>query len=221
MARHPAPPDERLEELLDQAEDALGEDEPERALAAAEQALARAPRSIDALHYRAAALVALGRTDEAHEAYRAALKAAPDDLEVLRGAVDLLVVDLGEEHDALEDALDLCERALKLARRKGESGLVADFLFYSGVALGKLGQSRQARRRWRRPRACAPATPRSSWRRESPSSRCCAWKRPEGCSRPCSRRSPATPGPTTTWGSSPSAAARPRRPGSASARRAA
>ncbi|HEY3447570.1 MAG TPA: metallopeptidase family protein [Myxococcales bacterium] len=144
MARPPQPPDERLEQLLDQAEVALGDGEPERALAAAEAALALGPKSADALHCRAAALTALSRTDEAHDAYRAALKAAPDNLEVLRGAIDLLVVDLGEEHDALEDALDLCERALKLARRRGEQELLADFLLLCGMALGKLGQTRQA-----------------------------------------------------------------------------
>lgn len=144
MARHAKPPDERLEQLLDEAEDALSDGESEGALDAAEAALELSPRCVDALHYRAAALAALARTDEAHEAYRAALKAAPDDLEVLRSAVDLLVVDLGEEHDALEDALDLCERALRLARKTGEPALLADFLLLSGMALGKLGESRRA-----------------------------------------------------------------------------
>ena len=159
MARRPPASDERLEALLDRIDDALQEDQPEQALALAEEALARAPRSVDALHYRAAALTCLGRPDDAYEAYRAALKAAPDDLEVLRGAIDLLVVELGQEKEDLEDALELAQRALKLARRQGEEALLGELLLLSGMALGKLGHARRALELLDEAAALAPGDP--------------------------------------------------------------
>jgi predicted Zn-dependent protease with MMP-like domain/Flp pilus assembly protein TadD len=145
MARRtPEIRDEKLDALLDQADDAFESDEPERALAIADEGLLLAPRSVDVLHYRAAALAALGRIDEAHEAFCAVLKIAPDDLEVLRGAVDLLVVDLGDEKESLEDALDLAKRAIKLARKAHDKQMLAELLLLAGMALDKLGDAKRA-----------------------------------------------------------------------------
>jgi predicted Zn-dependent protease with MMP-like domain/Flp pilus assembly protein TadD len=144
MSRREEHHDVKLETLLDQADLAFELEQPDRALALADEALLLSPGSIDALHYRAAAMVALERTEDAHEAYRMALKAAPDDLEILRGAIDLLVVDLGDDHEALEDALKLSQHGAKLARKAQDDDLLADLLLLSGMALDKLGESRRA-----------------------------------------------------------------------------
>jgi Flp pilus assembly protein TadD len=74
--------------LVEAAADAFEEGRLDDALARADAALALAPRSIAALHHRAAALAELGRTDEARAAYERALAEGKDDVEVLLGAAD-------------------------------------------------------------------------------------------------------------------------------------
>lgn len=144
MARPPAPDDEKLESLLAEVEDAFDADRPERALALADEALLLAPRSVDALLFRAAALTYLERVEDAHQAYARALKVAPDDLDVLRGAAELLTEDLGDDREALEDAVGLCQRGLKLARKQKDDELEVEFLLLSARALGRLGEDRPA-----------------------------------------------------------------------------
>jgi predicted Zn-dependent protease with MMP-like domain/Flp pilus assembly protein TadD len=147
------------EHLLDQADDAFERGQPERALALAEQALALDPRSTEGLHFRATALASLGRVDDAHEAFRLALRSAPEDLEILRGAIDLLVHDLGEEREALEDALDLAERGIAAARRLGDAEHELELLLLGGTALNKLGDARRALEALDRAAALAPGDP--------------------------------------------------------------
>jgi predicted Zn-dependent protease with MMP-like domain/Flp pilus assembly protein TadD len=162
MARPRAPKsrgENQLEALLDETELAFERAQPERALCLAEQALLLARRSPDALRYKATALAALGRVDDAHEAYRQALRVAPDDLEILHGAVDLLVHDLGEERESLEDALDLLERALAIARRLGDAEHELELLILGGTALNKLGDARRALLALDRAAALAPEDP--------------------------------------------------------------
>lgn len=139
-----APENPRLDSLLDQIDEAFADAAVDRALALCEEALLLAPRSIDALHYRAAALRELGRAEDAHEAYLKALKSAPDDLDVLRGAIELLAVDFADDHDALDDALDLSERALKLARKTSDPEVLTEFLLLAGLALDARGEFKPA-----------------------------------------------------------------------------
>lgn len=151
MARRrddPAPPaPEALERLLEAAAGALEDGAPEAALAKAGEALAAAPRSVPALHYRAAALEALGRTAEAREAYRRALSAGKEDPELLLGAAAFLVDGLPEEEQDrpdLEEGLSLARRGGKLADRAGDAPLAAELALVEARALSQLGLPEEA-----------------------------------------------------------------------------
>ncbi len=150
MARGPAgPPDERdpVAALLDRAGDAFEDGDPEAALALADEALAAAPRSVPALHFRAAALAELGRTDDALDAYERALAIGKDDPEVLLGAAEFLVnvaQDGEPDRELVERGLELARRGGKLARRSGDGALAADLAWVQAVALNQLGRSDEA-----------------------------------------------------------------------------
>ncbi|HEX9052497.1 MAG TPA: metallopeptidase family protein [Anaeromyxobacter sp.] len=150
MARRPAgPPDEGdpVAALLDRAGDAFDDGAPGTALALAEEALAARPRSVPALHFRAAALAELGRTDDALEAYERALAIGKDDPELLLGAAEFLVnaaQDREPDRELVERGLELARRGGKLARKAGDAGLGADLAWIEAVALNQLGRSEEA-----------------------------------------------------------------------------
>ncbi|MFL5273776.1 MAG: tetratricopeptide repeat protein, partial [Anaeromyxobacteraceae bacterium] len=102
----------------------------EDALARAEEAMALAPRAVAAQHWRAAALAGLGRADEAREAYDAALRVGPDDLDLLAGAADFFVraQEPGDDadRDAIERGLELARRGGRIARREDEPEVLAE-----------------------------------------------------------------------------------------------
>jgi predicted Zn-dependent protease with MMP-like domain/Flp pilus assembly protein TadD len=135
--------------LVDAAADAFEEGRPEEALERADEAVALAPRSIPALHHRAAALAELGRLADARAAYDRAL-ALPDgkdDPELLAGAADLYVNRLPEddaERIDVERGLDLARRARKLARRARDRELEGEAAWLEGVALDQLGRAAEA-----------------------------------------------------------------------------
>ncbi len=138
---------EEAERLVEEAARAFDAGDPERALESAEAACAAAPRSVAALHYRAAALAELDRADEARQAYERALEAGPDDLDLLLGAADFLVNrQPGGEPDRewLERGLDLARRGARRARRASEVELAAELSLVEGMALGQLGDARAA-----------------------------------------------------------------------------
>ena len=116
----------------------------EGALAAAEEAVRSAPKSAPAHVRRAAALVALGREEEALQAYERALSLDRKDPDALLGAADLLVGPLGGEPEAMERALALCERGANLARKAGDEALAGEFLLLEAVAFNELGNPREA-----------------------------------------------------------------------------
>ncbi len=141
------PPPGQLDALLDAAASALEEDRPAEALERAEEALARDPRSVPALHFRAAALEDLGRTEDARAAYGRALSAGKDDPELLLGAARFLVEGLtGEEqeHVDLEEGLALARKGIRLAARAGEDALATDLLLVEARALSQLGRAGEA-----------------------------------------------------------------------------
>jgi len=145
MAR--AETSEEAERLVEEAARAFDRGDPERALASAEAACAAAPTSVAALHYRAAALAELDRTDEAREAYERALEVGPDDLDLVLGAADFHVNRQpgGEpEREWLERGLDLARRGGRRARRAREVELAAELALVEGMALGQLGDARAA-----------------------------------------------------------------------------
>jgi predicted Zn-dependent protease with MMP-like domain/Flp pilus assembly protein TadD len=119
----------------------------EEALARAEEAAAAAPRSVPALHYRAAALAELGKLEEAREAYERALSIGKDDLDLVAGAADFhlnVLPDGDADREIVERGLDLARRGQKLARKGREPGIVADLVFLEGAALNQLGCSEEA-----------------------------------------------------------------------------
>lgn len=133
-----------VEARLDAVAEAFEAREFDTALARADGLLAEAPDVPEALHYRAAALVELGALEDAARAYGRALKAAPEDLEILLGAVDCLVSRAGEDREAIEEGLSLCARGRKLAQRADDVELLFEFLLLEGVGLNQLGECERA-----------------------------------------------------------------------------
>jgi predicted Zn-dependent protease with MMP-like domain/Flp pilus assembly protein TadD len=140
-------PEEEGATLLDAAAEAFEDGRFEDALASADAALAGDPRSVPALHYRAAALAELGRTDDALEAYDRALERGKDDPELLLGAAELLVsAGSGDDgdRDLVERGIDLARRGEKLARKAGERELAGELAYVDATGLNQLGRSREA-----------------------------------------------------------------------------
>jgi predicted Zn-dependent protease with MMP-like domain/Flp pilus assembly protein TadD len=164
MARRPGGPDDAdpVAAIVDRAGDALEDGRPEDGLALADEAIAAAPRSVPALHLRAAALAELGRTDEAIAAYERAVALGKDDPE-LHFAAAQLFVDLGSEADGdrelVERGLGLARRGTKLARRAGDTALAADLAWLEGVALNQLGRCEEALARLAEAERAAPDSP--------------------------------------------------------------
>jgi len=134
----------KIDHLLERSDERLDADDPAGALAAAEEAIRLAPRRAAGWVRRAAALVALGREEEALEAYERALSLDRKDLDALLGAADLLTGPFGDEPAELERALELCARGTKLARKAGDERLAGEFLLLEAVAFNELGHPREA-----------------------------------------------------------------------------
>ncbi len=141
-----APPD-AVAPLLDAAGEAFEDGRFEEALASAEEALRAAPRSVPALHYRAAALAELGRLEEAREAYERALAEGKDDLDLLAGAADFHV-NFAEEGEPdrvdVERGIELARRGARLARKAGDGELAGELAWLEGAGLNQLGLAREA-----------------------------------------------------------------------------
>jgi predicted Zn-dependent protease with MMP-like domain/Flp pilus assembly protein TadD len=136
-----------VERLVAAAADALEEGDAETALARADEALARAPRSAIALQCRAEALLGLDRIDDALETYERAVAVGKDDPEVLLGAADLLVNRLGEDErdrEDLERGRELARSAARLARKAGDGALEGEAAWLEGAALTDLGRPDEA-----------------------------------------------------------------------------
>ncbi len=123
--------DPALDALLEEAATCFERGDVPGALRAADAAIARAPRSAPALHYRAAALVELEALDEAAEVYERALGLDPDDLDLLFGAAELYV-DRAQAADRdiewLGRGLDLSLRGQRLARKQDDLELCGRLL---------------------------------------------------------------------------------------------
>jgi tetratricopeptide (TPR) repeat protein len=115
-------------------------------LECSEEALDLEPRLVAALHYRAAALAALGRMDEARIAYSRALAVDPDDPETLWSAADLYVEKLGGEREALELGREYALRGIRFALRPPhrDRDLAARLALLAAMAENDLGRSRDA-----------------------------------------------------------------------------
>jgi predicted Zn-dependent protease with MMP-like domain/Flp pilus assembly protein TadD len=148
MTRTPKPrADPELEALLEAAGAAYERGDLTATLERADAAIARDPRSVEALHYRAAALVECGLLNEGAEAYERALGLDPEDVDLLLGATELYV-DRAQAEDRdvewLGRGLDLATRGQRLARRADDVELTGDFALLAGIALGQLGRADEA-----------------------------------------------------------------------------
>jgi predicted Zn-dependent protease with MMP-like domain len=137
-----------VQALVDQAGEAYDAGDASRALACAEEALQSAPRLVPALHYRAAALAALGHLEDAQVAYARALAVNPDDPDTLHGAADLYVERLGGDRSRLELGLEYALRGARVAQRPPHRDvrLAAQLLVVAAMAENDLGQNTAALR---------------------------------------------------------------------------
>src|SRR4051794_25928569 len=95
----PAWVDAPVADLLDKAALLFDKGDYTGTLACAEEAARAAPRSVEAHHNRAIALMRLERLDEARDALELALALAPDEPETLEAAADLQVNQLPPSGD--------------------------------------------------------------------------------------------------------------------------
>ncbi|MCG5055748.1 MAG: metallopeptidase family protein [Myxococcales bacterium] len=131
-------------DLLDRAAAYFEADDAAGALACAEEAARQAPRSIEAHHDRAAALMRLGRLDDAREAVTLVLAMAPQDTQALELAADLYVNHLAPSSERAAIGLAYARRASRGAG--GMRARVARVSLLEGQALIDLGQAHQALR---------------------------------------------------------------------------
>ena len=139
--------------LLDRAAEMFDGADYEGALACAEEAARQAPRSVEAHHNRAVALLHLDRLDDARDALALALALAPDDPETLEAAADLQHQPARRRRPiARQIGLEYARRGSRhVSRRDAER--VARLALLEGQALD--------RSRALRSRRCAASTPRS------------------------------------------------------------
>jgi len=115
------------------------------ALACADQAARAAPRSVEAHHDRADALAALGRNDDAKQAYTLALALDPDDAQTLAGAADFYVNRLGGGHDYAALGLEYARRgSAHVGRRREDRELAGRLALLEAEALDDLGRADEA-----------------------------------------------------------------------------
>src|SRR5688572_18637606 len=125
--------------LLDRAGEHLDRNDPDGALACAEEAARQAPRSVEAHHDRGVALIRLGRFEEARDALALALSIAPSDPETLELAADFYVNHLPPSAERAAIGLEYARRGGRnVGRDRDRAGHLA---LLEGQALIDLGRS--------------------------------------------------------------------------------
>jgi tetratricopeptide (TPR) repeat protein len=142
----PAWVDAPVGDLLDHAADLFDAEDFPGALACAEEAARQAPRSVEAHHNRAVALLHLERLDEARDALALALALGPDDPETLEAAADLNINQLPPSADRSAIGLEYARRGSHRVSRRDPERL-ARLALLEGQALIDLGRSAEAVRR--------------------------------------------------------------------------
>jgi tetratricopeptide (TPR) repeat protein len=151
----PAWVDAPVADLLDRAADRFDHGDYLGTLACAEEAARQAPRSVEAHHNRAIALLHLDRLDEARDALELALALAPDDAETLEAAADLHINQLPPSADGSALGLEYARRGSRhVSRRDAEE--VARLALLEGQALIDLGRAAEALRRIEAALAASP-----------------------------------------------------------------
>jgi tetratricopeptide (TPR) repeat protein len=133
-------------DLLDGAGKLFDADDFDGALACSEEAARQAPRSVEAHHDRAAALLHLGRIEEARDALALALALDPDDAETLEASADLYINQLSASADRSAVGLEHARRGFRKAVGR-DRGRAARLALLEGQALIDLGRSEEAARR--------------------------------------------------------------------------
>jgi tetratricopeptide (TPR) repeat protein len=142
----PAWVDAPVADLLDKAAQLFDQGDYAGTLACAEEAARAAPRSVEAHHNRAIALMRLDRLDEARDALELALALGPDDPETLEAAADLQINQLPPSGDRSTLGLEYARRGSRhVSRRDIEE--VARLALLEGQALIDLGRAAEALRR--------------------------------------------------------------------------
>jgi hypothetical protein len=142
----PAWVDAPVADLLDKAAVLFDKGDYAGTLACAEEAARAAPRSVEAHHNRAIALMRLDRLDEARDALELALALGPDDPETLEAAADLEINQLPPSGDRSALGLEYARRGSRhVAHRDAEE--VARLALLEGQALIDLGRAAEALRR--------------------------------------------------------------------------
>ena len=160
----PAWVDAPVDALLDHAADLYDAGDFSGALACAEEAARQAPRSVEAHHNRAIALVRLDRLDEARDALTLALALGPDDPETLEAAADLNINQLPPSPDRSALGLEYARRgSRRVSHRDGER--VARLALLEGQALIDLGRGAEALRRIDAALAASPGFSAASYER--------------------------------------------------------
>jgi tetratricopeptide (TPR) repeat protein len=137
--------DPPVADLLDRAGDLLDEGDIEGVLACAEEAARQNPRSVEAHHNRALALIRLGRLDEARDALGLALAIAPADSESLELAAELYINRLAPTAERTSIGLEYARRGRRVA--PGADRLrSARLALLEGQALVDLGRAGEALR---------------------------------------------------------------------------
>jgi len=116
----------------------------DKALACAELSVDLVPQAVEAHHYRAAALAALGRYAEAQVAFAMALARDPDDPETLAAAADFYInIALPKARSNVQLGLEYARRGSGRAasRRRLDRRLRARLFLLEAEALNDLGQS--------------------------------------------------------------------------------
>jgi Flp pilus assembly protein TadD/predicted Zn-dependent protease with MMP-like domain len=149
--------DAPVSDLLDRAGSLFDRDDFGGALACAEEAARSAPRSVEAHHDRAAALLHLGRLDEARDALTLAMALDPEDPETLEASADLYINQLPPSADRSAIGLEQARRGYR--RLAGHDRTrAARLALLEGQALIDLGHAEQAVRRLDATLALAPTS---------------------------------------------------------------
>jgi tetratricopeptide (TPR) repeat protein len=156
--------DAAVAELLDRAGDLFDAADFEGALACAEEAARQAPRSVEAHHNRAVALIHLDRLDDARDAMALALALNPTDPETLEAAADLNINQLPPSADRSSTGLEYARRGSRHVGR-GDPERAARLALLEGQALIDLGRAAEALRRIDAALAAVPKLPAAQYER--------------------------------------------------------
>lgn len=102
------------------------------------------PHSLEAHHFLAASLLALGEAAAADRAFHEALTCAPADSNLLLSMCDLLIDRLGTDPDALDEAVELADCGAQIALDVSQRDVAGDFLLLQARALVMLGRAAEA-----------------------------------------------------------------------------